>query len=42
LAVSLYVNRTRSKALQSEVAGLRQRMEEIDSKAEAARTRATA
>jgi outer membrane protein OmpA-like peptidoglycan-associated protein len=42
LAVSLYINRTRSKALQSEVAGLRQRMEEIDSKAEAARTRATA
>jgi len=42
LGVSLYINRTRSKALQSEVAGLRQRMEEIDSKAEAARTRATA
>jgi outer membrane protein OmpA-like peptidoglycan-associated protein len=42
LAVSFYINRTRSKALQREVAGLRQRMEEIDSKAEAARTRATA
>ncbi len=42
LAVSLYINRTRNKALLSEVAGLRQRMEEIDSKAEAARTRATA
>ena len=41
LGVSLYINRTRSKALQREVAGLRQRMEEIDSKAEAARTRAT-
>jgi outer membrane protein OmpA-like peptidoglycan-associated protein len=42
LGISLYVNRIRSKALQHEVAGLRQRMEEIDSKAEAARTRATA
>ena len=42
LGLSLYINRTRSKALQREVAGLRQRMEEIDSKAEAARTRATA
>lgn len=41
LGISLYVNRSRSKALQQEVAGLRQRMEEIDSKAEAARTRAT-
>jgi len=41
LGISLYVNRTRSKALQQEVAGLRQRMEEIDNKAEAARTRAT-
>jgi outer membrane protein OmpA-like peptidoglycan-associated protein len=41
LGISLYLNRTRSKALQREVAGLRQRMEEIDSKAEAARNRAT-
>ena len=41
LGISLYVNRTRSKRLQQEVAGLRQRMEEIDNKAEAARTRAT-
>jgi len=41
LAISLYVNRIRSKALQQEVAGLRQRMEEIDNKAEAARNRAT-
>jgi len=41
LGISLYFNRTRSKALQREVAGLRQRMEEIDSKAETARTRAT-
>lgn len=41
LGISLYVTRTRSKALQQEVAGLRQRMEEINSKAEAARTRAT-
>jgi len=38
---SLYMNRTRSRALQQEVAGLRQRMEEIDRKAEAARTSAT-
>ncbi|MCI0422713.1 MAG: OmpA family protein [Acidobacteria bacterium] len=42
LGISLYINRTRSKALQQEVAGLRQRMEEIDSKAESARSRATA
>jgi outer membrane protein OmpA-like peptidoglycan-associated protein len=41
LGISLYINRTRSRALQEQVAGLRQRMEEIDSKAEAARTRAT-
>ena len=41
LGITLYLNRTRSKALQQEVAGLRQRMEEIDNKAEAARTRAT-
>jgi outer membrane protein OmpA-like peptidoglycan-associated protein len=41
LGISLYINRTRSKALQQEVAGLRQRMEEIDNKAETARTRAT-
>ena len=41
LGVSLYVNRSRSKALQEEVAGLRQRMQEIDNKAEAARNRAT-
>ena len=41
LGISLYFNRIRSKALRQEVAGLRQRMEEIDSKAEAARTRAT-
>ena len=41
LGISLYLNRTRSKALQQEVAGLRQRMEQIDNKAEAARTRAT-
>ena len=41
LAVSLYITRTRSKALQQEVAGLRRRMEEIDSKAETARTKAT-
>lgn len=41
LGISFYINRTRSKALQQEVAGLRQRMEEIDNKAEAARTRAT-
>jgi len=41
LGISLYVNRSRSKALQQEVAALRQRMEEIDSKAEAARARAT-
>ncbi|MGH9426059.1 MAG: OmpA family protein [Terriglobia bacterium] len=41
LGISLYINRTRSKALQQEVAGLRQRMEEIDNKAEAARSRAT-
>ena len=41
LGISLYINRTRSKALQREVAGLRQRMEEIDNKAETARTRAT-
>jgi outer membrane protein OmpA-like peptidoglycan-associated protein len=41
LGILLYFNRTRSKALQQEVAGLRQRMEEIDNKAEAARTRAT-
>ena len=41
LGISLYFNRIRSKALQQEVAGLRQRMEEIDNKAEAARTRAT-
>jgi outer membrane protein OmpA-like peptidoglycan-associated protein len=41
LGISLYLNRTRSKALQQEVAGLRQRMEEIDNKAEAARNRAT-
>ncbi len=42
VGISLYINRTRSKALQQEVAGLRQRMEEIDSKAESARSRATA
>jgi outer membrane protein OmpA-like peptidoglycan-associated protein len=41
LGIALYINRTRSKALQQEVAGLRQRIEEIDNKAEAARTRAT-
>ena len=41
LGISLYFNRTRSKALQQEVAGLRQRMEEIDNKAETARTRAS-
>jgi outer membrane protein OmpA-like peptidoglycan-associated protein len=41
LGISLYVNRSRSKALQEEVAGLRQRMQEIDNKAEAARSRAT-
>jgi len=41
LGISLYVNRSRSKALQEEVAGLRQTMQEIDNKAEAARNRAT-
>ena len=41
LGISLYVNRSRSKALQQEVAGLRQRMQEIDNKAETARSRAT-
>ena len=41
LGISLYVNRSRSKALQQEVAGLRQRMQEIDNKAETARNRAT-
>ena len=41
LAISLYVNRSRSKALQEEVAGLTERMQEIDKKAEAARNRAT-
>jgi len=41
LGISLYLSRTRSKALQQELAGLRRRVEEVDNKAEAARTRAT-
>ena len=41
LAVTVYITRVRSKALQQEVASLRRRLEEIDSKAESARTRAT-
>ena len=41
LGIALYLNRIRSKELQHEVAGLRERIEQIDSKAEAARNRAT-
>ena len=41
LGTALYLNRIRSKELQHEVAGLRERIEQIDSKAEAARNRAT-
>jgi outer membrane protein OmpA-like peptidoglycan-associated protein len=41
LAVSLYINRTQSKALQQELAALHQRVEQIDSKAEAAKARAS-
>jgi outer membrane protein OmpA-like peptidoglycan-associated protein len=41
LGISVYISRSRSRALQQEVAGLRQRLEEIDNKAETARTRAT-
>lgn len=41
LATALYVNHSRSKALQEEVAGMRGRMQEIANKAETARSRAT-
>src|SRR5262245_26944618 len=41
LAIALYVNHSRNKALQEEVAGMRGRMQEIDNKAETARSRAT-
>jgi outer membrane protein OmpA-like peptidoglycan-associated protein len=41
LAIFLYFNHVRNKALEQELAGLRQQMEQIGTKAEAARTRAT-
>jgi len=41
LAIFLYFNHVRNQALQQELAGLRQQMEQIGAKAEAARARAT-